>query len=276
MKHRILFFALCLVAARPSLAAFSVDLPIVSHTTGSSTTFFTALDVTNHTSLTTDVTFEYIATDLSVDASGKLATLGAYGNFHADDILTYLASQNAITAAQANGFGTMLIGFSSASFTTGSEASVTARVYNFLNSGQKPSVGLAYRGLVLRKNGAHTISSVINNTTGLTDATPSVITNVGLENVGIDDSGAVQTDVITLKATFYDPKNGNVVGSQPTFSLGAGQMTQVNDIWKSANLPADATTLIMSVAETAGTATIRGYVVVKDTNTNDGAFFFME
>ena len=269
--------ALAITVIVPSAhAGFAVDLPIVTHTTGTSTTFFTSIDVTNHTSQTTDVNFEYIANDLSVDALGKLTTLGARGNFHTDDILTYLASNGFLTAAQANGFGTLLITFKSASFTTGDEASVTARIYNFLNAGQKPSVGLAYRGVALRKNGKHALSSIINNTTGLTNSSPSVITNLGLENVGIDDAGTFLSDVITLKLTFYDPTNGNVVGSQPIFTLGPGQMLQVNDVWKTASLPSNLTAVLVSVSETVGTSQIRGYVVVKDTNTNDGAFFFME
>ena len=269
--------ALILVlSATAAYADFAVDLPIVTHTTGVSTTFYTALDVTNHTSQSATVDFEYIANDLSVSISGRLATLGAYGNFHTDDILPYLASQSFITASQANGFGTLLITFTNASFVTGNEASVTARIYNFLNAGQQPSVGLAYRGVALRKNGDHILNSVITNTSNATGTNAKMITNVGLENVGFDDADSLQQAVITLKLTFYDPATGNVVGSQPTFTLAPGQVVQINDVWKTASLPADATSLVMNVTETAGTAQIRGYVVVKDTSTNDGAFFFME
>src|SRR5579859_3420948 len=133
-----------MLVTRAAYGAFSVDLPIVTHTQGVSTVFYTALDVTNHTSQTTDVNFEYLSNDQTVAASGKLTSLGAYGNFHTDDILPYLASQNFITSAQASSFGTLLITFSNTTFTNGNEASVTARLYNYVNSGQKPSVGLAY------------------------------------------------------------------------------------------------------------------------------------
>src|SRR5437667_8682502 len=95
--------------ARAVYGGFAVDLPIVTHTQGVSTTFYTSLDVTNHTSDSTDVTFEYLANDLSVDAVGTLATLSPHGNFHSDDILPYLASKGFITSAQGNnGFGTLL------------------------------------------------------------------------------------------------------------------------------------------------------------------------
>src|SRR5512142_58707 len=162
-------FALALLISLvtfPAFAVFSVDLPIVTHAVGASATFYTSMDVTNNTAQPTGVNFEYVSSDGSVDVSGTLVTaLGPHGNFHSDDVLGTLASKGAITAAQAQGgFGTLLITFANPSFTTGNEASVTVRVYNFLNAGQKPSVGLAYRGVVLRKNGSHALSTIISNT----------------------------------------------------------------------------------------------------------------
>lgn len=264
-----------LLSTNVAYASFSIDLPIVTHSKGVSTTFYTALDITNNTTQSVDVNFEYVANDLSVVTGGTLTTLGPHGNFHTDDLLPYLASQAFMTPSNVNGFGTLLLTFVNASFTTGTEASATVRIYNYLNAGQKPSVGLAYRGKPLRRSGSHVLTSVINNTTGLTDSSPSVITNAGLENLGIDDSGNLVPDIVTLKATFYDPRTGNVIGRQPTFVLAPGQMLQINDVWKSENLPGDATAAVMTVTETTGTAQIRGYVVVKDSNTNDGSFFFM-
>ncbi len=119
----------------PAFAVFSVDLPIVTHAVGASATFYTSMDITNNTAQPTGVNFEYVSSDLSVDVSGTLvAALGPRGNFHTDDVLGTLASQGAITSAQAtNGFGTLLISFNNPSFTTGTEASVTVRVYNYLN-----------------------------------------------------------------------------------------------------------------------------------------------
>ena len=268
---------LCLFTV-PAFAIFSVDLPVVTHAVGASATFYTSMDVTNNTAQPTGVNFEYVSSDLAVDVSGTLvAVLGSRGNFHTNDVLGTLASQGAITQAQAtNGFGTLLLTFTNPSFTTGNEASVTVRVYNYLTPGQKPSVGLAYRGIVLRKNGSHSLSTVINNTTGLTDNTPSVVTNLGLENVGINDNGQGDAVPITLQLTFYDPATGNQVGPQPTVTLGPGQVTQLNDLWSRYGLPASATSLLVTVAETSGTAQIRGYVSVKDTMTNDGSFFFMQ
>lgn len=268
--------ALCLFAV-PAFAVFSVDLPVVTHAVGATTTFYTSMDVTNNTSQPTGVNYEYVSSDLAVDVTGTLAaSLGPRGNFHTDDVLGTLASQGAISAAQAtNGFGTLLITFMNPTFTTGNEASVTVRVYNYLNAGQTPSVGLAYRGVVLRQNGSHSLSTVVSNTTGQTGV-PSVVTNLGLENVGINDAGQGDGTPITLQLTFYDPATGNQVGPQPTVTLGAGQVTQLNDLWSKYSLPASSTSLLVTAAETAGTAQIRGYVSVKDTATNDGSFFFMQ
>jgi hypothetical protein len=274
---RFFILALCFCAA-PAFATFSVDLPIVTHAVGATATFYTSMDVTNQTNQTTAVNFEYVASDLSVDVSGVLvASLGPYGNFHTDDVLATLASQGAITQAQAaSGFGTLLISFMNPAYTNGSEASVTVRVYNYLNAGQNPSVGLAYRGVVLRKNGSHSLTTVINNTTSAGGNVPAVLTNLGLENVGINDAGQGDSNPITLQLTFYDPSTGTQVGSPQTVSLAAGQVKQINNVWGAYSLPASATALVVTVTETSGTAQIRGYVSIKDVNTNDGSFFFMQ
>ena len=274
---KLFMLALCLFAV-PAFAVFSIDLPIVTHATGATTTFYTSMDVTNNSSQPTGVNFEYVSAGLDVDVSGTLvAVLGPHGNFHTDDVLGTLASQGAITSAQAaSGFGTLLITFMNPSFTTGNEASVTVRVYNYLNAGQKPSVGLAYRGVVLHKNGSHSLSTIVSNTIGQAGNSPAVITNLGLENVGINDNGDGDGTPVNLQLTFYDPATGNPVGPQPTVTLGPGQVTQLNDLWSRYSLPASATSLLVTVAETSGTAQIRGYVSVKDVSTNDGSFFFMQ
>lgn len=277
MKRSAIAILISTVAI-PVFATFSVDLPVVTHAVGATTTFYTSMDVTNNTSQPTGVNFEYVSSDGSVNVSGTLVpVLGPRGNFHTDDVLGTLASQGAITSAQAtNGFGTLLITFMNPSFTTGKEASVTVRVFNYEPAvSSVASVGLAYRGPVLTQNGSHSLSTVISNTTGQT-ALPSVVTNLGLENVGINDAGTGDGTQITLQLTFYDPASGSQVGPQPTVTLGPGQVTQLNDLWSKYSLPASSTSLLVTVAETAGTAQIRGYVSVKDTATNDGSFFFMQ
>ena len=92
---KLFALVLCLFAV-PAFAIFSVDLPVVTHVAGATTTFFTSMDVTNNTAQATGVNFEYVSSDLSVDVSGTLvAALGAHGNFHTDDVLATLAAQGA-------------------------------------------------------------------------------------------------------------------------------------------------------------------------------------
>ncbi|HEY3055430.1 MAG TPA: hypothetical protein VGK31_05820 [Thermoanaerobaculia bacterium] len=276
MKNIIMLIALLLVAS-PILAAYDVDLPVVTHVQGATTTFYTALDITNHSAASTGVSFEYISSDLSVDARGALQPLGPHGNFHTDDILTYLASQGYITAAQgASGFGTMLITFTNPTFTTGTEASASARIYNYLNNGQRPSVGLAYRALPVTTNGSHTVSTVIQDTSAAGGGAPSITTNLGLEDVGINDAGQVDLTPVTIQMTFYDGTTGAQIGPQPTVALQSGQVTQINNVWAAYGLPASTTNVVVVAAEISGTAQIRGYVSLKDTTTNDGSFFFMQ
>src|SRR5438477_8276957 len=130
MKRTMLMLSIVIVVAAPAFATFSIDMPVVTHVQGATTVFYTSLDVSNHTAASTPVLFEYISSDLAVDATGTLAQLGPHGNFHADDVLTYLANNGFITAAQgASGFGTMLLTFTNQAFTTGNEASATARIY---------------------------------------------------------------------------------------------------------------------------------------------------
>jgi hypothetical protein len=277
MRHLHVLLLVILVAA-PIFGAFSVDLPVVTRSQGATTTFYTSIDITNHVAQPTDVTFEYLSADLSISISGTLVkNLAGHGNFHQEDLMLYLSAIGVLTPQQANGtFGTMLLTFENPVFVNGTEASASARIYNYLTAGQRPSIGLAYRAIPMRTKGSHTLSSVIGNTTTADSSVPSVVTNLGLENVGIDDAGLNDRAPITLRLTFYDPATGATVGPQPTVDLQAGQVTQLNDLWSRYGLPADARNLLVVVSEISGTAQIRGYVVLKDTFTNDGSFFFMQ
>ena len=275
MRKTVWVLATMLIAL-PAFANLSVDLPVVTHVQGATTVFYTSLDVTNNTGASTGVGFEYISSDLSIDAIGSLPTLGPHANFHIDDVLTYLGAQGFLTPGQAaGGFGTMLISFSNPTFTTGKEATATVRVYNFLNPGQTPSVGLAYRAQVLTTNGSHTLTTVVQDTTAGGGAA-SIVTNLGLEDIGIKDDGTADTTPVTIQLTFYDPATGAQVGQQPTVTLHAGQVTQLNNLWASYGLPTGTHNVVAVATETSGTAQIRGYVSLKDTGTNDGSFFFMQ
>src|SRR4051812_28700510 len=111
MKRHLFALALVLCGLGTSAAAAvnSLFFPIVTRARGVSTTFYTAIDVTNnHSSATTDVLFQYRSADGAINASGTLATLGTHGNFHSDDFLQLLADRGAISQAQANStFGTL-------------------------------------------------------------------------------------------------------------------------------------------------------------------------
>jgi len=267
-----------LVLALPASAGFSVDFPLVMGLAGASTRFYTAMDITNNSSEVTDVTFEYISDNLAIDVAGVLlANLPGHGNFHADDFIQYLAAQGFLTPAQAaNTKGTLLLTFTNPSFATGTEASATLRTFNYVTPGQRPSIGFAYRAIPLRKNGLHTLTSVVNDTHATVGTLPRVLSHLGLEHIGIDDAGNVDTAPVTLKLAFTDPVTGGPIGPQPTVTLQSGQMKQLNDLWRTYGLPTASTSLLVSVTETAGTAQIRGFVLVKDVTTNDLSFYLMQ
>jgi hypothetical protein len=276
MKKALWLGPLLALIAFPAIAGFSVDLPVVTKVQGATTTFYTSLTVTNDSATTTDVLFEYISADYTLDATGILvAGLAGHASFHVDDLLQYMADQGFITSAQAaSTFGSLLLNFSAASFTAGTEASAVARIYNYQTAGARPSIGFAYRGNVLRQSGTHSVSSVIRNTAGLTTG-PDISTNLGLENVGIDDTGAVNSTPVTIQLSFYD-STGAPVGGHPTYTLKPGQIVQVNGAWNAFGLPAGTHEVLVVATEIAGTAQIGGYVVLKDNATNDTSFFFME
>lgn len=296
MKLRLSLLCLGLAAAGPLLArapqavplsrpfairvlsvggGFSVDLPIVARTRGFSTMFFTSLDITNNTANPTDVDFFYTPADGSATRSGSFGTLLGFDNIHAEDVLLSLASAGIIPPGQAeNTFGTMLLTFDNPAFRTGNEATAVARVWSFANGSAGPTNGTAYRAQPLHTGGAHALAGLLRTGDGL-------LTNIGIENVGIDDAGDPVDAPLTVRLTFIDPGTGAPVGTQPTVVLAPGQMTQISDIFNvggtnAYQLPAGAPSLIVFAEAVSGTSQVAGYVVWKDTGTNDGAFVLMQ
>jgi hypothetical protein len=256
-------------------AGFSVDFPVVGHVHGASTTFLTSLDITNNTAQPTDVDFFYTPADGSATRSGTFGTLQGFDDIHSDDFLQSLVDTGVITSNQAdNSFGTLLLTFNNPSFTRGTEATAVARIYSFAAGTSGPTYGLSYRATPLHTDGAHSLASVARSTSGL-------VTNIGIENVGIDDSGNSVSAPITVRLSFFDPSTGTEVGTQPTFNLAQGQVIQINDVINNAGknafqLPAETTSVIVFVDEIAGSSQISGYAVQKDIATNDGSFVLMQ
>lgn len=268
--------------ARPTPDAttgFSAFFPVVTRVQGASTFFYTTLDVTNHhPTVATDVNFTFVSSDGSIRVSGLLTSLKSLHNFHTDDLLQTFANLGVLTPAQvASIYGTLVLTFSSPTFTTGTEASAVARVFNYVSGSSGPTIGLAYRAQMMRTNGNHRLSSIVSDTNpGITG--PVLLTNLGIANMGIDDAGQPANTPATLTLSFIDPRTGNTVGDQPQVTLGPGQVRQINDLFSGYNIPSDATSLIVNVTGPTGTGTpqIDGYVVLKDVISNDGSYFAMQ
>jgi hypothetical protein len=263
-------------------SGYSVDLPVVTKIQGA-TKYYTSIDITNNTSVATDVSFEYAPYDGSAPVDGVFQDqLLGLDSFHFDDFVQYLVDQGLLDSTRGdNTFGTLLVTFDTGS--VGNEFSVTARVYNYVSAGQLPSYGLSYRGEPLRIPGATTLTALIRDTTLPSATGPVVVTNLGIENQGLTDNGDVPPGNITVTLKFYDPRTGQQVGSEPQLTLFPGQVIQLNDVFgrNSGNpydLPADATDLIVFAEGPTGPDAphIQGYVVLKDTYTNDGSFYFMQ
>jgi hypothetical protein len=260
-------------------SGFSVMLPIVTRAQGATTTFYTSLDLTNHTLTTaTDVTFHYRGADGATNAQGTLTNLSPQENYHVDDLLQELARLGFLSQQYvSNGFGTLILNFTAASFTTGTEASAVTRIYNYMSGAAGPTIGLAYRASMLKPNGPHRLTSVIADTNNAGATGPIISTNLGLVNLGIDDTGQATTTPATITITFYDNRTGSPVGEKPVVTLAPGQVTQINDIFNRYSIPADVTSLTFLAESLTGPGTpqIDGYVVLKDVLSNDGAYFPM-
>lgn len=261
-------------------SGFSLFFPIVTRARGASTTFYTTLDVTNNQpSATTDVLFNYRSADGTINKSGTLTTLGDFGNFHTDDFLQLLVTRGVLTQAQADStFGTLVLTFSNPAFTAGTEASAVTRIYNYLSGNSGASVGLAYRAQPIRQNGAHRLASIITDTKVPSATAPSVLTNLGIANVGVDDSGQSTTASAIVTLSFFDPRVGIRVGSQPTYTLAPGQVVQINDVFSQFSLPSGTNSIFVTIDGPTGASApqIDGYISVKDTTSNDGSYFAMQ
>ena len=201
--------AFLLLIAVPAFAGFSVDLPVVTRVQGASTFFYTSLTVTNNSATSTDVLFEYISADYTVDASGMLvAGLAGHASFHTDDLIQYMADQGFLTRRRRPPPSARFCWTSPPTpSTAGNEASAVARIYNYQTAGQRPSIGFAYRGLVVRQNGKHSVASVIRNTAGLTTG-PDVSTNLGLGERRHRRHRRHHSNPVTIQLRFYDGVTG--------------------------------------------------------------------
>src|SRR6266542_1598860 len=104
MKHVALVLFVSFLVALPLFAddalrpfpnatgGYSIYFPVVTRVQGASTFFYTSLDVTNnHSTQSTDVNFNYISGDGTINKSGKLVTLQKLGSYHSDDFIKTLA-----------------------------------------------------------------------------------------------------------------------------------------------------------------------------------------
>src|SRR5512140_600859 len=176
-------FAIRVLNAGAGSGGYSADLPVVARVHGFSTTFYTSLDITNNTAQPTDVDFFYTPSDGSATRTGSFGTLLGFDNIHTEDVLLSLVSAGIMPPGQAdNTFGTLLLTFDNAAFVKGNEATAVARVWSYASGSSGPTNGTSYRAQPLHTGGAHALAGLLRNGGGL-------LSNLGLENVGIDAAG---------------------------------------------------------------------------------------
>ena len=265
-------------------AGYSVQLNIVTRVQG--TSFFrTAVDISNNTTTPNVVaTYQYCYT-LNGAFQGCTAqqsiTLLALDNFHTDDIVAYLGSQNLLAPGAADlSFGTFIVTFSGLPSGNGWEGTVTGRTYSPFDQSNPASgtVAIAYPGSLFFESATGELVGIVRDTRPAPTDAGALRTNLGITNTdALASHQPVQVQVSLYDVTENSATNGQRVGNILSRTLQPGEVTQINDLFTSAAVPNNVTSCIVFV-DTVGplpspAPTIEGYVNILDGGTQDGAYF---
>jgi hypothetical protein len=274
------------VAPSPATAAgYSVQLNIVTRVQG--TSFFrTAVDISNNTTTpNVTATYQYCYT-LNGAYHGCTAqqsiTLLALDNFHTDDIVAYLGSQNLLAPGAADlSFGTFIVTFAGLPSGNGWEGTVTGRTYSPFDQGN-PSLGtvaIAYPGSLFFESSSGSLVGIVRDTRPAPTEAGALRTNLGITNTALfDTTNPVQVQITLYDVTENSTTNGQRVGNILTRTLAAGEVQQINDLFTAAAVPNTVTSCIVFVdvvgpINSQNPPTIEGYVNILDGGTQDGAYF---
>jgi hypothetical protein len=276
------------VSLQPQAKAsgLGVNLPLVGRLIGGGNTLFiTSVDVTNSTTVATQVDFNLDGIDIaqqtpialngSIDASGALVaqgagTMRARQNAHFDDFIDALVKANLLPASvETNGFvGSVLFIFNG--FTKRGQGTATARFSNEFGGG---TIGVSLKGHEITTNEPRSLVAAVRDTRGKPG--PQLYANVFINNIGLTPT-AGPGDTITVQIAAYANSTGQPVGNPITIqNLGPGQTATVGNILQALSVPATEDTLLIYATVTSGNAAIAGLVSQVDATTKDGSAFEM-
>jgi hypothetical protein len=261
---------------------YSAELAVVTRVQG--TAFFrTSIDISNNLSnqsILATYQYTYVFNGQVFHTAPQTLTLLALSNFHQDDIVAYLGTQNLLQpGADQSSFGTFLVTFDNLPSKNGWEGTVTARTYSPDPSGVGTN-GIAYPGTLFFESANQTLVGTIRDTLPAPTFAGALRTNMGIRNTDINGLG--DAFPVTVQVTFWDvtegsPTNGQKVGQDQILSgILPGEVSLLNDVFVTAGIPQSVTSCIAFVdviAPTSGFPTVEGYINILDNDTKDGSFF---
>ncbi len=287
MKRYVAAFVLFLATAGAATAAgLGVNVPLVGRLSGAGgTLFLTAIDVSNHSEVTSRVTFYLDAintrTGQPFSVVGSIGSTGAVtlnagsmvprSNQHFDDFIDALVRAGRLPRSiEDDGvIGSVLFVFES--LTRSGQGSVTARFYNGLAGG---FVGVAVKGHEIVQNEPQKLIVAVRDSRG--DPTvPQMYPNLFINNTGLTPSGT-PGGAVTVRVSAVSARTGQGVGNAIEVNIGPGLVASVGQAFQALGVDIAAEdTILVTAAVTSGNAAIAGIVSQVDPVTRDGSAYEM-
>ena len=289
MKRNVaIVFTLLVVfsISAPSYAqatGLTINVPLVGRVVGAGNTLFlTAVDISNNTSIPTQVDFFFdaaapdgapIMVRGSVTAQGLRprgqGSMRARLNVHFDDFIDALVQAGMMSAAHrdAGVVGSLMLVFNG--FTRAGEGSASARFHNAFGGG---TVSVSLAGQVITTDEPQALVAVVRDTRGRSG--PQLYTNMFLNNTGLNrfsrPAGHVEVEV-----SAFANSSGLAVGTPLRMMIASGQTITISQVLTALQVPSFEDTVLVYARVTAGDATIAGLTSTVDAVTRDGAVVLM-
>ncbi|HEY3203187.1 MAG TPA: hypothetical protein VGL03_05955 [Thermoanaerobaculia bacterium] len=263
---------------------YSAEVAVVTRVQG--TAFFrTSIDISNNTTQPITATFQYtyVFNNQVFHTAAQTIQLAAVDNFHQDDIVQYLGVLGLLQpGADQSSFGTFLVTFDNLPSKVGWEGTITARTYSPDPTGIGTN-GIAYPGTLFFESANQTLVGTIHDTRPAPTIAGALRTNLGVRNTDLNSLG--DANPVTVQVSFFDVTEGSATNGQQVgqtlqiAGLLPGEVHQINDVFTTAQIPANVTACIVFVdviAPTTGFPTVEGYINILDDDTKDGSYFEMK
>ena len=189
----------------------------------------TAVDISNNTNATVSADYQYSYTCTAPTCpivNGFYRTqlrtipLLAFGSFHQDDIVQYMAGQGQLqTGADQGSTGTLLVTFNNVPSNIGWEATIEARTYNRALEPDplRGTVGFGENASLFFESTNTALTGTVRDTRPSPSLEGSLTSHVGIRNTDIFPTNPPTP--VSVDITLYDPATGQRVGNTITFPI---------------------------------------------------------